>query len=817
MFKNYFITAFRNFWRNKIFSIINVLGLSIGISAALVIFLIAYYEFSYDKFEPGRDRIYRVVLDAKFNGDEVHSAAVPAPLSGAIQNEVTGVEQTVPIMQFQGDGTAKVSVVKEGTDKPPVFKKQPDIVYTNPQYFYLVPHKWIAGSPKSSLQDPFNVVLTESRAKLYFPSLSASDIIGRQINYNDDITATVSGIVQDLNEHTSFTAVEFISFATIAKTHLQDKFMMNVWNDWMAYSNLYVKLAEGGNAQQTEAQLKMLLNKYNKDANKDAANTMSFRLQPLNDVHFNSLYNGFGQRIAHKPTLYGLFAIAAFLLLLACINFINLTTANASQRAKEIGIRKTMGSSRKQLVFQFLGETFFITVIASVISVVITPLLLQFFADFIPPGLRFDLQEQPYVVVFLCMLTVFVSFISGLYPALILSGYKPVIVLKNQAFTNGSETRHAWIRKALTVSQFVVAQFFIIGTMMVSKQINYSLNTDLGFNKEGIITFVTPRDTAAVHGQQLINAINAIPEVEVASRGFLSPAEEGAAFSNVSYTPKPEIKAQVQIRWGDPNYFKVYGIKLLAGRNVEPSDTIKELIINNTYAKLLGFQEPEDAIGKQLDISGKSKPIVGVMHDFHDQSMHTPITPLIFEGRTGGFFHIRLKPNTPGGIMWQTAIAKIQKAFKQIYPDEDFDYKFYDDTIASFYASEQRTASLLKWATGLTIFISCLGLLGLVMYTINTRRKEIGIRKVLGASVANIVSVLSADFMQLVFLAFVIAAPLAWWAIYEWLQDYAYRTTMSWWVFIVSGSAMLLIALITLSIQTIKAATANPVKSLRTE
>ena len=817
MLKNYLITAFRNFWRNKVFSTINVLGLSLGISAALVIFLIAYYEFSYDTFEPHEDRIYRVVLNAKFNGVEGHSAAVPAPLSEAIRNEVTGVQQTVPVMQFQGDATAKVSLAKYATVKPIVFKKQSDIVFTNPEYFYLLPYKWITGSPKSSLQNPFNVVLTESRAKQYFPSLPASDIVGKQITYNDDITVTVSGIVKDLNEHTSFTAVEFISFATIAKTHLQDNFMMNVWNDWMAYSQLYVKLSNGSSAQQIETQLKTLLNKYNKDANKDTANTMSFHLQPLSDVHFNSSYNGFGQRIAHKPTLYGLFAIAAFLLLLACINFINLTTANASQRAKEIGIRKTMGSSRKQLVFQFVGETFFITVIATVISVVITPLLLRAFADFIPPGLHFNLQEQPYVSVFLFVLTVFVSFVSGLYPALILSGYKPAIVLKNQAFTSHGETRHAWIRKSLTVSQFVVAQFFVIVTMMVSKQINYSLNTDLGFNKEGIITFATPRDTSVTHTQQLINAINAIPEVEVASRGFFSPADEGVAFTNVSYAPKPEIKAQVQIRWGDPNYFKVYGIKLLAGRNVEPSDTIKEFIINNTYAKILGFRKPEDAIGKQLDFNGKSKPIVGVMSDFHDQSMHAPIMPLIFAGRDGDFFHIKLKPNTSGGILWQTGIAKIRKAYKQIYPDEDFDYKFYDERIANMYAREQQTASLLKWATGLAIFISCLGLLGLVMYTINTRTKEIGVRKVLGASVANIVSVLSADFMRLVFLAFVIAAPLAWWATYEWLQDYVYRTTMSWWVFIASGACMLLMALITLSMQTIKAAVANPVKSLRTE
>lgn len=817
MFRNYFITAFRNFWRNKAFSTINVLGLSIGISAALVIFLIAYYEFSYDQFEPDKDKIYRVVLDAKFNGIDGHSAAVPAPLSTAIQSEVTGVAQTVPIMQFQGDGTAKVNITKDGNDKPVAFKKQADIIFTNLQYFYLLPYKWIAGSPKSSLQDPFNVVLTESRAKQYFPSLPASDIIGKQINYNDEITATVSGVVKDLNEHTSFTAVEFISFATIAKTHLQDQFMMNVWNDWMAYSQLYVKLPNGSNAQQVETQLKKLLNKYNKDANKDEANTMSFRLQPLSDVHFNSLYNGFGQRIAHKPTLYGLFAIAAFLLFLGCINFINLTTANASQRAKEIGIRKTMGSSRKQLVFQFVGETFFITIIATIISVVITPLLLHAFADFIPPGLQLNILQQPYVLLFIFLLTVFVSLVSGLYPALILSGYRPALVLKNQAFANGSNTRHAWIRKGLTVAQFVVAQFFIIATMMVSKQISYSLNTDLGFNKEGIITFQTPRDTVATHTKQLINAINAIPEVEVSSRGFFSPADQGAAFTNVSYAPKPEIKAQVQIRWGDPNYFKVYGIKLLAGRNVEPSDTIKEFIINNTYAKLLDFQKPEDAIGKQLNFNGKSMPIVGVMHDFHDQSMHGNIMPLVFAGNSGDFFHVKLKPNTPGSGLWQTAIAKIQKAYKQIYPGEDFNYKFYDDTIASLYTSEQQTASLLTWATGLAIFISCLGLLGLVMYTINTRTKEIGIRKVMGASVTNIVSVLSTDFMRLVFFAFVVAAPLAWWATYTWLQDYAYRTTMSWWVFVLSGTCMLLIALITLSMQTINAAMANPVKSLRSE
>lgn len=817
MFKNYFTTAFRNFWRNKFFSVINVLGLSIGISASLIIFLIVYYEFNYDKFEKDSNRIYRVVIDAKFGGNEGHSAAVQAPLAGAIQKEVTGVELTVPVMQFQGDATAKVTIAKEGMSQPVVFKKQVDIVFTNPQYFYLLPFKWIAGTPNTSLKNPFTVVLTESRAHEYFASLPATDIIGKQINYNDDITVTVSGIVKDMNQQTAFNAVEFISYATIAQTHLQDQFMMNVWNDWMAYSQLYIKLSSASKAPQVETQLKTLLAKYNKNANKDAANTMSFHLQPLNDVHFNNQYSSVGGRTANLSTLYGLLAIAAFLLLLGCINFINLTTANATQRAKEIGIRKTMGSSKKQLIFQFLGETFFITLISTAISVCLMPVFFDMFKDFIPPGLDISFLQQLPVLIFLVAITIFVSFISGIYPALILAGYRPAIVLKNQSFARKGETRHAWIRKGLTISQFVVAQFFVIATIMVSKQINYSLNTDLGFNKDGIITFDVPRDTVASHTQTLLNDIRAIPEVQVASSGFLSPADVGVAFTNVSYAPRKDVQPEVQVRWGNPAYIDVYKLKLLAGRNVAASDTFREFLINDTYAKLLGFQKPNDALGKYLSFNGKQMPIVGVMQDFHDQSMHAAIFPLVFADGNGSTFHIRLKPNTAGGFAWHNAIIKIQKAYKQMYPDEDFNYKFYDDTIAKMYEQEQQTASLLSWATGLAIFISCLGLLGLVMYTINTRIKEIGIRKILGASVTNIVSILSTDFIKLVCIAFLIAAPLAWWAVYKWLQGYAYKTAMSWWVFVLAGICMLLIALITLSLQTIKAAVANPVKSLRTE
>jgi ABC-type antimicrobial peptide transport system permease subunit len=815
MIKNYFITAWRNIIRNKAFSFINVFGLSIGISAALVIFLIVHYEFNFDKFEKNQDRIYRVVIDAKFNGIEGHNAGVQAPLSNAVQSDVTGVDLSVPLRQFQGDATAKVSIANKGEAVPLVFKKQDNIIFTNPQYFQLLNYNWIAGSKRTALVDPFSVVLTQSRAQQYFPNISPQNIIGRQISYNDNITATVSGVVKDLDEQTVFNAAEFISYATISKTSLQKDFMMDSWDGW--FTQLYVRLSKNTLPGRTEVQLANLLNKYDKDANKNPALQIAFHLQPLNDIHFDSKYASPGVRVADKSTLYGLLAISAFLLLLGCINFINLTTAQASQRAKEIGIRKTMGSSRKNLVFQFLTETFFITFIATAISIFIAPVLLKMFSDFIPEGLHFDLVHQPSMIIFLVLLTASVSFLSGLYPALILSGFKPVLVLKNQAVSDSSKTRNAWVRKTLTVSQFVIAQFFVIATLMVSKQINYSLNSDLGFTTDGIITFDTPEDTIPKHNQQLLNEINAIPEVQIAATGFYSPADNGASIVNVIYAPMKDLKANIQIRWGDPNYLKVYQIKLLAGRDVEPSDTMKEFVINNTYAKLLGFQKPEDAIGKQLSFQGKNMPIVGVMHDFHETSTRGQIDPLVFVASHGSTFHIRLKPNTAGGFEWKNGISKIQKAYKSIYPDADFSYQFVDQKIAGLYQSEQRTASLLKWSTGLAIVISCLGLLGLVIFTTNSRKKEIGVRKVLGASVMQITSSLSTDFMRFVLLAFIIAAPIAWWATYKWLQNFAFRTDISWWVFVLGGLAMLLLALFTLSLQTIKAAKANPMESLRSE
>jgi len=819
MLRNYLIVAFRGFWRNKIFSLIHVLGLSIGISASLVIYLIVRHELSFDKFEPDSERIYRVVMDFNFNGDSGHSAAVPAPLAGAMQAEVSGIQAIVPIMQFQGDATAKVTVFRNTPDKPSVFKKQPDVIFTTPDYFDMLPHQWLAGSPLTALREPFSVVITQSRAHQYFPDIAATDLIGRQVVYNDDLTTTITGVVKDLQETTAFTSREFIAHTTIAQTALQRNFMMETWDDWMAYSTAYVKLLPANDKTGVEAQLDALFNKYNTTAKTNPGHRTKFRLQPLSDIHFNPDYASFNLRTAHKPALYGLLAIAAFLLLLGCINFTNLSTAQASHRAREIGIRKTIGSSKKQLVIQFLSETCCLTTMATMLSVCIAPLLLEVFTDFIPPGVTFQITREPALILFLLAVILAVSFLSGLYPALILSGFRPSLVLKNRG-TLGASTRSAALRKVLTISQFVIAQFFVIAAFMVGKQIHFSINRDLGYRKDAILNFNTPRDTVSAHRDRLIHEITAMPEVQMMSTGYLPPAMQGASFANLSYNNgKEDIKINVQIRWGDSDYIRLYKIKIIAGRNIHSGEKVNEALINESYAKALGFASPQDALDKELTMGDGSKiPIVGIMHDFHEGSSHGHIGPLVFKASTTGtFYHIALMPQDPENKTWQRAIQNIQKIYHEIYPDADFNYSFFDDDISRLYVQEQNIARLLNWATGLSVFISCMGLLGLVIYTAEARTKEIGVRKILGASVTSILSILSVEFIRLVFIAFAIAAPIAWWTADRWLQTFAYRTTMSWWVFMVSGLFLIIAAMITLSAHVIKTATANPVKSLRTE
>jgi ABC-type antimicrobial peptide transport system permease subunit len=814
MLKTYITIAYRNFTRNKIFSLINVLGLSIGISSALVIFLIVHYDFTFDQFEKDSNRIYRVVSTMTFSGTPMHFAGVASPLAETVKKEVPGVEETVGFHEFIGNG--KVTIRKKDGEKPFQINHQEDIIFADQSYFRLIPYQWLAGSPENSLTEPFKVVLTEARAKVYFPSIPYSEMIGKQIVYDDSIVTTVSGIVKNQSANTDFVFKEFISQSTIPSSGLKNNY---TWTDWDFVNDgtqLFLKLKPNTSVKIVEAQLESILKKNDKGSNGYSITTV-YKLQPFNDLHFNGDYGAYSDHIANKPTMYGLLAVASFLLVLGCINFINLTTAQATQRAKEIGIRKTMGSSIRQLMIQFLTETFFITLISMFLSILITPLLLKVFADFIPKDLHFNFRQQPELLGFLLILILLVTILAGFYPAIVLSKFKPVLVLKNQVHSGTSNSRKAWLRKGLTISQFLIAQFFCMATLITVKQINYLLNKDMGFKKDAVIKVNTPflRNKPDNRRFLLAEEIKQMPGIEMVSIGNDAPSASGWSARNMKFIDgKKEIQTDVRQKSGDTNYLRLYHINILAGRNVVLSDTTKEYLVNETYLHILGFHKPADILNKQVN----GMPIIGVLADFNQESLHAPVKPLAFSSEMHNSFniHVALKPQQTTGS-WKASISVIEKSFKKYFPEEDFDYVFVDESIAKFYKSEQDISHLLQWSTGLAIFISCMGLLGLVMYTTNLRIKEIGIRKVLGASVSHIVSILSKDFLRLVLIASLIAIPLTWWAMNKWLENFAYKTPLSWWVFVLSTLFMMVIALITLSIQTIRAASANPVDSLRSE
>jgi ABC-type antimicrobial peptide transport system permease subunit len=827
MIKNYLKIAFRGFWKHKLFTLINIVGLSIGISASVVIYLIVHYDFTFDKFHKDSDRIYRVVSNFNFQGDHSYSYGVCGPMAGAIKSEATGVEFVAPLYNLSPD------VFIAGKHNVPVkFKAQDRVTLADQNYFKIFKYVWLAGSSTGALNAPNQVVLTSDQAKLYFPSLSYDQMIGKIVTY-DTLKTTVTGIVQTIKQNTDFSSHDFISFSSaMPNTALGNDVRLTKWGSTNSASQVFIKLMPNVTAANFEKQCNAILKKNDPQTAEQKAqgSSRSFSVQPLSDIHFDEKYGTFDySSAASKTKLYLLLVVAGFLLLLGCINFINLTTAQAAQRAKEIGIRKTMGSSRTQLVVQFLSETFFITLLAVVISVALTPLILTLFSDFIAKGVKADFIHQPGIILFLLGLTIVVSLLSGFYPAVVLSGYKPVLVLKNQSATGGShKTRNAWLRKSLTVSQFVIAQFFIMATVLVSKQVYYALHKDLGFKKDAILVIDSPWKSRKLAGNQvLLNKLRAMPQVEMVSAGTAAPSSNSTNSTLAVYNDgKKDINTAVEMKYGDENYVKVYHIKILAGRNIQLGDTSTGFVINNTYAKIIGFRNPHDAVGKLVKkFNGDKTPrrIVGVAADFYEHSLHSAINPLAILAAHNkstwetGTFHIALKPETAGGGEWKKAIAAMGKEWKQIYPDDDFDYHFYDETIARFYDDEQHTSTLLTWATGLSILISCLGLLGLAIYTTNQRTKEIGVRKVLGASVTQIVRLLSTELVLLILLAFVIVTPLAWLALNKWMQGYADKTTISWWIFAASGGCMLLAAVVTSSFQTVKAAIANPVKSLRSE
>ncbi|GAA0872304.1 ABC transporter permease [Gangjinia marincola] len=815
MIKNYFKIAWRNIKRNKLFSLINVISLSVGISAAIVIGMMVYYESTFDDFHSGGDRIYRVVSDFEEEDDLGNFGAVAAPLRREVALNVSGIEESAYFFIWYIDKS-------DSQDGIVSIKGTEDYIFTQRSYFDLFNYEWLLGKPESALSGPNKVVLTKERAETYYPNLPLTAIIGKQITYQNEVNAEITGIVKTLSGRSDLIFNEFISLDTAKQVDAGDQIFTDEWGNTNSASQLFIKIAAGTNQTQIQEQLTKISKAHISEYDKKYNSFRHFKLQPLADLHFNKDYGVFNysRSQADKDVLFNLSLVALLLLLLGCINFVNLNTALATKRAQEIGIRKTLGSSRKRLVFQFLGETFLLSSISLAVSLGFTNIILNSFVEFVPDGLSMNLLTNPVVISFMVLLLIIITVASGFYPGIVLSRFKPSEVLKGQTIAVGNNSK---VRKVLTIFQFTIAQVFIIATLIVGKQINFLLKKDVGFKKDAIAYFETPYEDEKIENRLLIKTeLQSIPEIDEISLAMSGPSSLGGWTTvGVRKTDEGKIQNDVSVLIGDENYLNTYNIPIIAGRK-PLNDTINEYLINEAGVRAFGFQSPTDIVGEQIEINNKLSPIVGVIRDFNQRSLKESIKPIVIRPDMGGNKRTSLKEihfslHLNDSKTWENVLLKIEKAYKKVYPAADFKVSFIDEKIAQFYEQEQRISKLLSWATGLSILISCLGLLGLVIYTTERRTKEIGIRKVLGASLTSLNTVLCKDFIVLIGIAVVIAFPLVFWGLTNWLQDYAYRTEISLWIFIASGFGMLLIALLVMSFNTLNTARRNPVKSLRTE
>ena len=815
MLKNYFKIALRNSTKNKFFSLIKITSLAIGLSASFVIGLMAYYDLTFDTFHEESEKIYRITSEFTNPEGTFYNPGVTTALATALKEDTPGLEVVAPLFL-----TYPLNVRNTKTDQ--LFKNPEFVIYADNGFFRLFDYKWLAGSKENILESPNEIVLTANKANKYFPRTPMKDVVGKTLIYNDSIPLRVTGVVANFDKRTDLIFEEFISLKSASNFEIESMIDNPEWGSTTSASQLFVKLEYNVLPTTLQSELLKISKEHEDKESASFGQKRKFYMQPLSDLHFDSNYYTFdfstGQ--ASKSVLLSLIFIAVFLLLLGCINFINLNTAQATQRAKEIGIRKTLGSSKKQLVFQFLGETLLLTLAAALLSLVLSFWLLKLFVDFIPAGLDFSVFSEPAVISLLILLLIAVAFLSGFYPALVLSHFKTAAVLKNQALFKGDKSA---LRKYLTVFQFVIAQVFIIGTLLVGKQLNFMMTKDMGIKTEALANFRTPWQHQSLDKRvRLLEAIKTISGVKEVSLSSNPPASFSTNSSHVAFYGGDEEKhTELRFLYGDENYLNLYGIELLAGRK-QLNDTIKEVVINERYMNFLGFKNPQDAIGKNLKMDEESYPIVGVMKDFNQSSLKAPIEPMAFGGdwyrkERSRFNIIHFALDAKNSQSWPQTIAQIKVAWQKVYPDAEIKVNFIDDMVSRFYEQERKTSVLLSWATGLSILISCLGLLGLVVYTTERRTKEIGIRKVLGASLGELNLLLCKEFLVLVVIAFVIATPIAWYGINNWLEDFAFKTNMSWWVFLASGVAMLLLTLLIMSIRTIAKANANPVDSLRTE
>ncbi len=794
MFKNYFKTALRNLWRHKTFSFINIMGLAVGMTACFLIFLYVSFETSYDNFNTKADRIYRVVTDTKTPSETIKQGITSAPLAVNLKKDFPEVEDAVRLSQDE-------LLVHKGDVK---FQEK-ESVFADSTLFNVFDFPLIAGDKKTALKEPMSIVLSQSAAKKYFGNTNS---LGQQVQLTGaSINATITGIMKDIPANSQVQADMFVSMSSYKQVY-GNPTSDSEWTNHEYYT--YVLLKPHADAKVLEAKFPAFMEFHHGKQAKELQMQDYLSLEPLRDVYLKSKRGGFVTGNINNVYIFSIVAI--FILLIACINFINLTTARSAERAKEVGIRKVVGAARFQLARQFIAESVIICIIAFVLSVLLCVLTLPLFNHLAGKEISDSIFNNPSKIVFLFLLSIAVGVIAGFYPALVLSSYKPVSILKGR-FSTG--TKGLILRKGLVVFQFIVSIALITATIVVYTQLNYMRTRDLGFNKDQEIIINTNFDKNKDAFKQSLASVPGVISTSYSSS--VPGGDHASAYSQFENAKGETQKTNINLFFVDYDYVDQYKLKLIAGRTFSKdfgTDSTQAMVINESAAKMLGYNTPAAAVGRDFDQWGRKGKIIGVLKDFNYASLQQKIEPLAMRIETWAYGMLSIKVSSKNLPVTVKAIAG---KWNQIIPNRPFDYSFLDESFNQLYHAEDNFGNLFFHFAILAIFISCLGLLGLASYSTIQRTKEIGVRKVLGASVSNIVNLLSVEFIKLVLIAFIVAAPLAWFGMHKWLEDFAYRANISWWIFAVAGLSATLIAFLTISFQAIKAAVANPVKSLRTE
>jgi predicted permease len=781
-----------------------MLGLAIGIGACLLIFLVIQFETSYDDFHPKRNSIYRIGTEFHNQDGIGYSSGVAFPVAPQLRLDFPQLKEVAAIYK-QGDGQV---TIESATGEQQKKLNEKNIYYAEPEFFKMFNFEWLAGNPKASLSEPNQAVLTQETAEKYFGEWKSA--IGKTFRHDNNLVYKVSGILKNLPANTDFPMNVVMSFNALKNTHIKRN--LTDWVSTFSESYCFVVLPPELSASKFNGDLKSFTTKHKPaDYAKDA-----FVTQPFTEMHYDERFGNFGEHTFSHSLITALMLIGIFLLLIACVNFINLATAQAVNRSKEVGIRKVLGSVRSQLAIQFLGETGLIILGAIAGAICIAEISLPSLNNLLEVQMPANFILSPFVILFILATGTVVTLLSGLYPALVISSFNPVTALKNKI--TAKMIGGISLRRALVILQFAIAHVLIIGMLIVVSQMDFFKNTSMGFDKAAIVNVPVPGDsTSRTKNDFLRNKLLENPDITNVSFSFASPSSDGNWNSDFRFDNSAKTTDfGANLKWADADYFKTFGLQFVAGRPYHQSDTVNEFVVNETLLRKLGITDPKKAIGKKINFwdGVKVAPIVGVIRDFNSYSLRQPMAPVVLSTWKNVYqtINIKIKPGTE-----KNTLAYIEKQWNEAFPKYVYQFRFLDETIENYYKQETQLSQLYKIFAGIAIFISCLGLYGLVSFMAVQRTKEMGIRKVLGASAANIVYLLSREFTLLILIAFVIAGPVAYYVMHRWLENYTYRIPLGAPIFLLAIASSVVIAWITVGYRAINAAMANPVKSLRTE